>query len=326
MGATTGITWAHSTFNPWRGCARVSPGCVHCYAETMAGRNPAILGRWGVKGTRVVAAESMWREVGKWNHEAMSAGERRRVFCASLADVFEAWDGVPQNAKGEPGWVYERDGSWAFARKAPAGFRPMTLDDVRARLWNLIRSTPWLDWLLLTKRGENLPSLLPWEQDHSEPWPNAWIGVSTENQEYTRKRVLELMAVRAAVRWLSAEPLLGPIDPFGVVPCSMCGARADDPADRCGLCYGRRPPFDWCIVGGESGPGARPMDLAWARKLRDQCAKAKVAYFFKQLGNTQAREIGAKRKGDTFEQFPDDLKVHEFPVAVESGLDGFAAG
>lgn len=93
MAKNTAIEWTHATFNPWRGCTKVSEACAHCYAETLSGRNPSVLGVWGPSGKRVVAAESYWREPVKWNKAAEKAGERRRVFCASLADVFEKWDG-----------------------------------------------------------------------------------------------------------------------------------------------------------------------------------------------------------------------------------------
>src|SRR5262245_49606753 len=115
------IQWTDHTFNVWRGCEKVSPGCAHCYAETMSRRNPAVLGEWGKHGTRVIASEAMWREPLKWDRQARAAGVRKRVFCASLADVFED--------------------------------RP-ELVAPRERLFRLIEDTPNLDWQLLTKRPE----------------------------------------------------------------------------------------------------------------------------------------------------------------------------
>jgi len=127
MGQDSKIEWTHHTFNPWRGCTKVSPGCTNCYAETLSHRNPKVLGVWGDKGTRVVASDSMWREPIKWDREAREAGERRRVFCASLADVFE-----------------DRE----------------ELDEPRFRLLRLIASTTNLDWLLLTKRPDRIEPIL----------------------------------------------------------------------------------------------------------------------------------------------------------------------
>src|SRR5262249_10541241 len=115
----TRIAWTHHTLNPWRGCTKVSPGCTHCYAAELAKRNPAVLGRWGPGGPRVIASEAQWRNPLKWDRKAKAAGKRPRVFCASLADIFEA--------------------------------RP-ELESPRARLFDLIAATPNLDWLLLTKR------------------------------------------------------------------------------------------------------------------------------------------------------------------------------
>jgi protein gp37 len=132
MGANSKIQWTNHTFNPWRGCSKVSAGCQHCYAEAMSRRNPAVLGEWGPKGTRVVAAEAMWRQPLKWDRDAQAAGVRARVFCASLADVFE-----------------DR----------------ADLETPRHELLRLIDSTRSLDWLLLTKRPENVLRLI------GQAWP-----------------------------------------------------------------------------------------------------------------------------------------------------------
>jgi protein gp37 len=137
------------------------------------------------------------------------------------------------------------------------------LDDKRARLWPLIEATPALDWLLLTKRPQNMRRLAPW----GDRWPaNVWAGATAENQRWAQKRLEELLIVPAAVHFISAEPLLGPID---LSP--WIGA-----ADRT---------IDWVIAGGESGPKARPMNPDWARGLRDQCHEAGIAFLFKQWGN-----------------------------------------
>lgn len=201
-----------------------------------------------------------WDEPFKWNKDAEKAGERRRVFCASMADVFE------DNEALEP---------W------------------RAALWLIIQQTPHLDWQLLTKRPENIARFLP--ADWGNGYPNVWLGTTAENQEYADKRIPHLLAVPAVVRFLSCEPLLGPIDFHRV---EVAASDAIDPEWRDGRRgqpivsvlgdrdpeWEREPGIHWVIAGGESGGGARPMHINWARSLRDQCAAAGVAYFFKQWG------------------------------------------
>lgn len=177
--AETKIEWADYTFNPWRGCTKVSPGCQHCYAETLSKRNPRVLGEWGPDGTRVIAAESGWRQPLAWDRAAREAGERRLVFCASLADVFE--------------------------------HRPDLLAP-RSRLFRLIEQTPHLIWLLLTKRPENVERLTDMASTR-ERWPNAWLGVSVESAKHP-VRLSQAQAVRHRFGglFISAEPLLGPLD------------------------------------------------------------------------------------------------------------------
>lgn len=271
MAATT-IEWTDYTFNPWRGCTKISPGCANCYAEKLGKRNPAVLGEWGPSGRRVVAAESYWRLPLKWDREAAEAGERRKVFCASLADVFDDWPGQLGHSSGGEivMWARLNDGQWCagVVCDTPMLYRQLTLDDARIRLWRLIDETPNLDWLLLTKRPQNFRDMLPWPG-----WPrkNVWLGVSVEDQARADERIPELLATPAAVRFLSCEPLLGPINlvrwltPFHGLHAQHNG-------------------IDWVIVGGESGPQARPMHPAWALSLRDQCQAAGMAFFFKQFG------------------------------------------
>lgn len=272
MAESSKIQWTHATFNPWRGCTKVSEGCAHCYAEQMSGRNPAVLGTWGPNGARVVAAESYWRGPLRWDAEAVLAGERRRVFCASLADVFEGWDTMPESAR-EP------------VRAA------------RVRLFHLIHETPNLDWLLLTKRPENVRRFCdqPGRSWSEYTPPNVWIGTSVENQARLEERAPHLLRVPARVRFLSAEPLLGPLDlrPF------------------IGPGY-----VQWVIVGGESGPGARPFDPHWARIIVDQCKDAGVPVFVKQLGENVTTHAGLRlrNKGGDWDDLPNDLRVREFPA------------
>ena len=269
MAENSKIEWTHHTFNPWRGCTKVSPGCDHCYANAMSGRNPAVLGKWGPDGVRAIAAESYWKMPVKWDKDAAMAGERRRVFCASLADVFEGPDTMPAAAR-EP------------VRQA------------RVRLFELIGQTPNLDWLLLTKRPENALDFYRSGEAYkafnsvrieTEQWPpdNVWLGTSVENQDEANKRIPLLLEAPAAVRFLSIEPLLGPVDLEQYLNFGRLGEKW--------------PSVNWVIVGGESGAGARPMHPAWVRSLRDQCTAAGVPFFFKQWGEYESAEVGDPREG-----------------------------
>jgi len=272
MAETSGIAWTHATFNPWSGCSKVSPACKHCYAERDTKRYGLAL--WGEKAERQFRAEAYWRQPEKWNREAEKAGERRRVFCASLADVFEIHRNPETNAK---------------------------MNTARSRLWKLIESTPWLDWLLLTKRPQNILALVPlsWSiAGECRPGGdgfgcaprNVWLGVTAESQEYAEKRVPFLLAAKQAlgvrVAFVSHEPAVGPVDFTrlglgGHVPFdALRGGTAITPGG---------PRLDWIITGGESGPGARSYDVAWARSVIAQCRASTadgypVAAFVKQLG------------------------------------------
>ena len=232
MAKDSGIEWTHHTFNPWWGCTKVSPGCKHCYAETWALRVGQDV--WGLRAPRRELSDAYWRQPIAWNAEAGRSGKRARVFCASMADVFED----------------RRD-----------------LDDKRERIWRLIDATPNLDWLLLTKRPQNVNRLAPYRDN----WPgNVWLGATAENQTWLDKRMLELSTLNARILFLSCEPLLGPLD------LSDWIARGRRGSARM---------VDWVIVGGESGHHARPMNPAWARMIRDQCVTANVSFHFKQFGN-----------------------------------------
>ncbi len=177
MAETSGISWTDATFNPWRGCTKVSPECERCYAETMSGRNPSVLGIWGNEGTRVVAAESYWQTPVKWNAKAEREGKRLKVFCASLADVFEEWPGSMHSASlvkvggdthfGDSAMgVCHGCGKWMHSQldpdcggadeKCSRVARPLTMNDCRRRLFALIDATPNLDWMLLTKPPHDL--------------------------------------------------------------------------------------------------------------------------------------------------------------------------
>lgn len=263
MAENSAIEWTDHTFNPWVGCTKISPGCDHCYAEGWAKRT----GRgelWSHVAERSRTSTANWRLPVKWNAKAQAEGRRYRVFCASLADVFD--NAVP--------------------------------DEWRADLFALIRSTPHLDWLLLTKRIGNARTMIEQamrdqgdegDQHASWPWPNVWIGATIVNQEEADRDIPKLLATPARVRFLSMEPLLGPVN-LGKWLWSCCGnptTGAEYMGQREEICCGEPEPrdvLDWVIVGGESGPGARPMHPDWARSLRDQCAAAGVPFLFKQWG------------------------------------------
>lgn len=243
------IEWTHHTFNPWWGCQRVSPGCEHCYAETFANRLGFKV--WGPAKTtaRRMASATYWQGPIAWNKAARDSGERQRVFCASMADVFEDHPDVVES---------------------------------RARLFALIDATPYLDWLLLTKRPENVNAMLGgWKLS-----ANVWMGTSVEDQRRANERIPALLDIPARVRFLSCEPLLGPVDIGAAYP-------AMGPMTHFGFTdgFGYEALLHWVIAGGESGPKARPMNPAWARSLRDQCVDAGVAFHFKQWGEYAPRLI-----------------------------------
>lgn len=286
MGANSKIEWTDHTFNPWRGCAHVHTGCVNCYAERMSVRNPAVLGVWGAAGTRVVAAEKTWLEPLKWDKAAAKAGERHRVFCASLADVFEDWNGRMLDSDGatlHEGKAWFTGKHWVGINDVYIGKSIISMADVRRRLFDFIDATPNLDWLLVTKRPENIAKM----------WPggfrkNVWLLTSVSNQETADAMIPPLLQCRnlSPVLGLSMEPLVGPVDLL-------------DWLDR----------LDWVIAGGESGSHARLMREIWAHDLRYQCKNFGVPFFFKQ--GSQANWDDFK----DFDSFPPDLQVREFPKA-----------
>lgn len=225
MGKNSKIEWTNHTFNPWWGCTKVSAACKHCYAESWAKRVGQKV--WGPKADRRFFGEKHWAEPIKWNNEAVAAKRRLRVFCASMADVFE---------------------------------NRTVLNPWREKLWELIEVTPQLDWLLLTKRPELVSRYAPWETN----WPrNVWLGTTVEDQESAESRLLHLQNIPAAIRFISAEPLLSPLD---IKP--WLGST-----------------IDWVITGGESGPKARPSSPSWFRDLLTQCMAAEVPFHFKQWGD-----------------------------------------
>ncbi|WP_397586642.1 phage Gp37/Gp68 family protein [Sphingobium fuliginis] len=262
MAENTKIEWAHHTFNPWIGCTKVGPGCDGCYAKDLAEARLGVM--WGPGAPRRHTAASTWKQPRAWNNRAAKLGIRYRVFCASLADVFD--------------------------NEVPAEWR--------AELFQLIRETPHLDWLLVTKRIGNTAKMAEAAGGLPE---NVWLGITVVNQAEAGRDIPKLLAVDVRIRFLSIEPMLGPIDLTEVSDDST----ALDPECwgdcACDSLYGRdagcrrnggdghlQRKIDWVIVGGESGPKARPMHPDWARSLRDQCEAAGVPFLFKQWGEWEA--------------------------------------
>lgn len=294
MSTTTKIEWTDSTWNFVRGCTRVSDGCLRCYIDRtppfrMAHNrfdSPSIGGK-----TRVTLHPEKLTDPLHWRAP-------RRVFVNSLSDLFHK--DVP--------------------------------DELIARAFGVMARTPQHSYQILTKRagrmhyllGNDGQTMLEATRDeetadalYSAGWPlkNVWMGVSVEDQRAADLRINKLLDTPAAVRFLSCEPLLGPVDLSWAsgVDClrpDWCGG----PGSGTGAPH---PLIDWVIGGGESGPGARPMDLAWAHSLVKQCADAEVPMFMKQLGSVWAKTNGAEdRKGGNPDEWPAELRVRQYPRAV----------
>ncbi|MFL0806709.1 MAG: phage Gp37/Gp68 family protein [Oceanobacter sp.] len=250
MVADTKIEWADHTFNPWVGCTKVGPGCDNCYAEAQNKRFKG--GNWGVNADRRLTSDANWKQPVRWNNKAEEPGIRPRVFVASMADVFDKE--VP------PSW--------------------------RQRLWQLIVDTPNLDWLIVTKRIGNAPKMLPSDWLDSMP-ENIWIGATVTNQEEADRDIPKLVRLPAKVRFLSMEPLLGSVNLGGL---SANAGILGTLQYNCLTPPKNEPPYfihrhiNWVIVGGESGPNARPMHPDWAMAIKRQCKIAEIPFFFKQWG------------------------------------------
>lgn len=266
------IAWTENTFNPWIGCTKVSPGCAHCYAEGQNKQCKWNGGTWGPGSPRMVTSDAYWKKPLQWDKSASERGVRTKVFCASLADVFDA--------------------------EAPV--------DARERLWSLIRQTPNLDWLILTKRPENFAKYLP--ADWGDGYVNVWLGVTCEDRKHGLPRVHLLRNTPAQVRFLSCEPLLEDV--------STVDLRE----------------IDWLIVGGESGHDARKFDTEWARSLLYCCPDDGVNFFMKQLGSAPVEDGSSFRilypngngkrdvHGTNPLNFPWDLQIQGSPDAPSDAL------
>ena len=292
MSENTKIEWCDHTFNPWTGCTKVSPACDHCYAEGWAKRSGHV--KWGSGQPRRRTSDANWRMPLKWNREAERTGVRPRVFCASLADVFDN----------------EVDPAW------------------RADLFKLIADTQNLNWLLLTKRvgnvmkmanevadmplpGSHTGHLIAHQWRNGSPPKNVWLGATVVNQEEADRDIPKLLAVPAAKRFLSMEPLLGPVD---LTHIDVLGGDAEiyplkgttDCVDEEGAPTADVPALDWVIVGSESGPGARrdPNMVSWVASLRDQCVDAGVAFLWKQDVINGKKISAPQLEGQSWQQFP----------------------
>lgn len=292
MGANTKIQWTDFTFNPWIGCTKVHAGCTNCYAEDQNKRWAYNGGTWGKGTPRKVTSAANWKQPLKWARDAAKAGERRRVFCASLADVLD--EEAPPEAQ-QALWELIRATAFHCCDACPkCGGEPPTCGG--------------LDWLLLTKRPER------WELVPEDVRPLVWLGTSIADQKTADEWVPRLMAAgkptEFAVRFVSLEPQIGPVD---LAPW------LDADWDLGGVA------LDWVIVGGESGPRARPFDIGWARSVVSQCHKAGVPCFVKQLGAVSIdSETGTDcrndwdspirdPKGGDWDEWPARLRVRQFP-------------
>ncbi len=298
MAEQSKIEWTDHTFNPWEGCQKVAPECDNCYAEA---RDVRFTGgtHWGPKAPRRRTSAQNWQKPRKWNAQAEAFlaihGRRQRVFCASLADVFD-------NAV-DPAW--------------------------RSDLWALIRECDQLDWLLLTKRPQNMAKMLP--PDWNDGWPNVWLGTSAGTQKTADQNIPHLLKTPAAIRFVSAEPMLGPID-LGAAWHGSDALNAECWGD-CGWCDQGHPALhnchrgmqsdaqfekgrsgiDWVICGGESGPNARPMHPDWAMSLAEQCAESDVPFLFKQWGEWLPCTPSAQEPFWDWANGDGQIDAHHFP-------------
>lgn len=240
MAETTNISWCDATFNPWWGCTKVAPGCDNCYAAAMDKRVGG--DHWGTRPR--VMSDNNWKLPHRLNRKAIKENKRLRVFSGSMCDVFD--------------------------KNAP--------EEQRERLWQVIRETPNLDWLLLTKRAPNIKKYLP--DDWGEGYENVWLGVTVEDIEHGYPRIDHLRNVPSAIKFLSIEPLLEPLNGLDVSG------------------------IDWVIVGGESGSNAREMSLSWVLDIFDACSNKLIPFFFKQHGGRDKDKGGCLINGNEFKEFP----------------------
>lgn len=316
---TPGATW-----NPVTGCTKVSAGCDHCYAETFAERWRGVPGHYFEHGFDVTLRPDKLDQPLRWKRP-------RRIFVNSMSDLFH--EDVPDEYIARV---------WQVMASTPRHtYQILTKRHARMRSWVSRCAVSPGGWI--THNGTDpgacggtgvivgypepayrrpgsgtgprggKPRHKPQPPAYGWPLPNVWLGISAEDPKWAGIRVPALLATPGAVRFVSAEPLLGPVDLTG---CHGVNALWPDWAGGPGGGTGARHPLlDWVIVGGESGPGARPMDLAWARSIVAQCREAEVPVFVKQLGSVLSRELDAGPKGGDWSAWPEDLRVREFPKA-----------
>ena len=240
MSDGTAIEWTDATWNPVRGCVKVSPGCKHCYAETFAERFRGVKGHPYEQGFDLRLVPEKLFDPFLWRSPKL-------VFVNSMSDLFQ--DGVP--------------------------------DDYIEFVARIMTKAEWHTYQVLTKRAERLRELLSCKLRFSAAKEHIWWGVSVEDRKYGLPRIVELRSSPARVRFLSIEPLLedlGEIDLLGI---------------------------SWVIVGGESGPRARPMKREWVVSIRDQCKAAGVPFFFKQWGGVRKIRSGRALDGRTYDEYPE---------------------
>lgn len=287
MAANSNIEWTDHTFNPWIGCQKVTDACKFCYAEEFVGTRLRKMGKlWGPNAGRHETAASTWKMPGRWNRIAARMQERHKVFCASLADVFEDNDLVVEK---------------------------------RIELWQMIRETPHLDWLLLTKRPENITKFLP--EDWGAGYHNVWLGTSIGSDK-DQDMICHLIKIPAVVRFLSLEPLIGPVDLTEIIVDSQLHNPLSNISDIRNHGYYK---IDWVIVGGESGlkKNARPCNIQWILDIIKSCNKFMVPVFVKQLGSnpvynsTKTNQVKRLKiidlKGKILDEFPEPLRLRQFP-------------
>ena len=350
MAENTKIQWADHTWNPWRGCSKVNAGCTNCYAADLSKRNPGTLGIWGTEkqgATRVVAAEAQWNKPFAWDKDSKLTlgqmpfyGEHAspRVF-PSLCDPFEDWKGPIVDSQGVTQFESSDGTGWLGRADDEIHLKPLTMNRIRQRMFETIDVCPNVDFLLLTKRPENIRRMTPQynyngcltgdcphdkQSDCKEDFhrENLWLGTSVANQEAAEQAIPELLKCRdlAAKLFLSVEPLVGPVDLSPWIS-----------------------EIDWCIIGGESGGKARPCNIDWIRDVVRQCKDGGVPVFVKQLGAKPYERKGSLKykliskslvshidrselilakdgvlirdpKGGDMDEWPEDLRVREMPV------------
>ncbi len=346
--AESSIEWTDYTFNPWRGCAKVAgnPGCAHCYAEVNYSVKMHGI-KWGEEhqgGTRVVPANGAYRQLSRWNAKAKVAGEPAIVFSDSLCDLFEDWQGAMLSHDAQrilwchECFVYFRagdcNGCCTFC-KSNWSTVPATAEHIRRFFFCHVDAMPWLRFLVLTKRPENVANLWPTVIREGGPTAeryrgNVWLGTSFSDQTSCERWLPELLKLRdlAPVLFASVEPLVGPVDLSTWLKC-RCGEPPLEEGEHCEGCL-MGPPH-WIIVGGESGPQARPCNIQWVRDLVGQCQAADVPCFVKQLGSNVTDEpelLGehddrdkyalcySHPKGGDPSEWPEDLRVRQFPQST----------